>query len=74
MIFEELAQELAELVERNLARFVVVQHGEDDLVALAQVLVVITIAVNTPEQALDESLNLFLFQGSRVISVDSIEY
>ena len=57
LIFEELAQELTKFIERDFARFVVIQHREHNFVPLLQVQAFVAARVDSFEEALDKCLD-----------------
>jgi hypothetical protein len=73
LLLEELSQELAELIKGDLTRFILVKDTENNSVALILIVLRLVLVVDSDQQRLDKGLDLFTLQGSRVISVDSVE-
>ena len=73
LLLEKLSEELSELIESNLARFVLIKYTKDDSVALILVILSFVLIVDPHEQRLDKSFHFFSLKSSRVVSIDRIE-
>ena len=74
LLLKQLPQELAQLVEGDLARLVVIQNAENDLVSLVEVGALVVVRVDALQQTFHEVFYFVLFERSRVICIDCVKY
>ena len=64
LLLKQLPQELAQLVEGDLARLVVIQNAENDLVSLVEVGALVVVRVDALQQTFYEVFHFVLFERS----------